>query len=103
MTAARELLSSETLPSTVVPSVKLTVPVGVPAELPQNTAAMKVTGSPYLLELLVEARRVEVRAAAPAKVAAGDTSAPVHSANKTASTTCGARRSLGGWVRAGRL
>ena len=54
--AARQLLSSETLPSTFVPSVKVTVPVGVPTEPSQRTSAMKVTDSPYLLKLLLEAR-----------------------------------------------
>jgi hypothetical protein len=46
MNAARPLLSSETFPSTFVPSVKVTVPVGVPTELSQSTSAMKVTGCP---------------------------------------------------------
>lgn len=102
--AARRLLSSETLPSTFVPSVKVTVPVGVPPELSQSTAAMKVTGSPYSLELLVEARRVKVKAAAPAMVDTGDTRALVHSTNKTAiATRRGRRRNLGGRVSAGRL
>jgi len=44
--AARALLSSETFPSTFVPSVKATVPVGVRAELSQNTVAIKITGCP---------------------------------------------------------
>jgi hypothetical protein len=102
--AARQLLSSETLPSTFVPSVKVTVPVGVPGESSQSTYAMKVTGSPNLLKLLVEPRRVKVKAAVPAMVDTGDTSAPVHSTNKTATATrTRRRRKLGGCVSAGRL
>ena len=102
--AARQLLSSETLPSTFVPSVKVTVPVGVSTEPSQSTSAMKVTGSPYLIELLVEARRVKVEAAAPAMVDTGETSAPVHSTNKTATATPNRRRrNLGSCVSAGRL
>src|SRR5262252_8942978 len=66
--AARQLLSSETLPSTFVPSVKVTVPVGVLAAPSQSASAMKITGSPYLLELIVEARRARVKTAAPAKL-----------------------------------
>ena len=100
--AARQLLSSETFPSTFVPSVKLTVPVGVPTELSQrSTFAMKVTGSPYLIELLVEARSVKVEAAAPAMVDSGDTSAP-QSTNKTVTATR-SRRDRDGSVSAGRL
>src|SRR6516165_964735 len=90
--AARQLLSSETSPSTFVPSVKVTVPVGVLAEPSQSTSAKKITGSPYLLELLVEARRVKVKTAAPATVDAGSTNAPVHSTNKTPAATRGRRR-----------
>src|SRR6516225_7074066 len=93
--AARQLLSSETLPSTFVPSVKVTVPVGVPTEPSQRTSAMKVTGSPYLLELLLEARRVKVKTAAPAMVDTGSTSAPVHSSSNIATATR-TRSNLGG-------
>jgi len=62
------------------------------AEPSQSTSAKKITGSPYLLELLVEARRVKVKTAAPAMVDAGNTSAPVHSTNKTPAATRGRRR-----------
>jgi hypothetical protein len=40
----------------------------------------------------VEARRVKVKTAAPAMVDAGNTSAPVHSTNKTPAATRGRRR-----------
>ena len=100
--ATRQLLSSETLPSTFVPSVKVTVPVGVPTEFSQSTNAMKVSGSPYLLESLVEARRMKVKAAAPAMVDTGDTNALVHSTNKTTTATrTRSRRNLSGCVSAG--
>ena len=52
MNVARALLSSATFPSTFVPSVKATVPVGVPPS--PFTVAAKVTGSPNVLGFGVE-------------------------------------------------
>jgi len=56
MNVACPLLSSETVPRVVAPSVKVTVPAGVPP-LPFTVAA-KVTGSPNVLGFGVEANVV---------------------------------------------